>query len=187
MSLRRAAAEHGEHGGRVDAGRERVRELGDVDLLVAEVALHEVVVGDDDALDERVVHRVLLGRHVVGHRALRARRASRRRRSSAVSVSRSTTPRKSRLLADGQLERRDAGAELVLQLLERALERRPLAVELVHEDRCAGGRARSAMLPRDLGLHLDALDRGDDEHREVGGLDRGGDVADEVGVARACR
>ena len=39
------------------------------------------------------------------------------------------------------------------------------------------------MLPRDLGLHLDALDRGDDEQREVGGLQRGGDVADEVGVA----
>ena len=35
-------------------------ELGGVDLLVAEVALHEVVVADDDALDERVVHRVLL-------------------------------------------------------------------------------------------------------------------------------
>ena len=38
-------------------------------------------------------------------------------------------------------------------------------------------------LPRDLGLHLDAFDRGDDEQREVGGLQRGGDVADEVGVA----
>ena len=39
-------------------------------------------------------------------------------------------------------------------------------------------------LPRDLGLHLDALDRGHDEQREVGGLERGADVADEVGVAR---
>ena len=30
-----------------------------VDRLVGEVALHEIVVGDDDAFDQRVVHRVL--------------------------------------------------------------------------------------------------------------------------------
>ena len=70
----------------------------------------------------------------------------------------------------------------VLELVERAGERRPLAVELVHED-----RAREPELlghaPHDLGLHLDAFDRGDHEHREVGGTQRGGDVAHEVGVA----
>ena len=36
----------------------------------------------------------------------------------------------------------------------------------------------------DLGLDLDPLDRRDHEDREVGGTQRGGDVADEVGVAR---
>ena len=90
------------------------------------------------------------------------------------------------LVADGELQRRDAGAELVLELVERARERRALAVELVDED-----RARQPELvghaPHDLGLHLDALDRRHHEHREVGGPQRGGDVADEVGVARACR
>ena len=87
------------------------------------------------------------------------------------------------LFADRELQRRDAGAELLLELVERALERRALAVELVDEDR-ARDAALLGELPRDLGLHLDAFDRGHDEQREVGGLERGGDVADEVGVAR---
>ena len=66
--------------GNTDAARdtvgERVRELVDLDLLVAEVALHEVVVGDDDAFDERVVDRVLLGLHLGGDRALGALRVA---------------------------------------------------------------------------------------------------------------
>ena len=93
------------------------------------------------------------------------------------------TPRKSASVADRELERRDARAEPVLQLLERPLERRPLPVELVHEDR-AGDPTFLGEPPRDLGLHLDALDRRDDEHREVGDPQCRGDVADEVGVAR---
>ena len=47
------------------------------------------------------------------------------------------------LLADRELERRDTRTEAVLQLLERAVERRPLAVELVDED-----DAGDAALPR---------------------------------------
>ena len=70
------------------------------------------------------------------------------------------------LLADRELERRDPGAERGLELVERAIERRPLTVELVDED-----RPRHAELlrhaPRGQGLDLDALDRRDDEHREV--------------------
>ena len=96
------------------------------------------------------------------------------------------TPRNVGLLADRELERRDAGAELLLQLVERAVERRALAVELVDEDH-ARDAALLGHLPRDLGLHLDALDRGDDAHDEVDRAQRRGDVADEVGVARACR
>ena len=103
-----------------------------------------------------------------------------------MSLSSSTTPGERGLLADRELQRRDARAEQLLQLVERALERRALAVELVDEDR-ARDAALLGELPRDLGLHLDAFDRGHDEQREVGGLERGGDVADEVGVARARR
>ena len=84
--------------------------------------------------------------------------------------------------ADRELERRDAGPELLVELIERARERRALTVELVHEE-----RPREPELfghpPDDLGLHLDALDRGHHEDREVGGAERGGDVADEVGVS----
>ena len=39
---------------------QRVDELLHVDRLVGEVALHEVVVGDHDPLDDRVVDRVLV-------------------------------------------------------------------------------------------------------------------------------
>ena len=46
-------------------------------------------------------------------------------------------------LADREVQRRDAGAEALLELVERARERRALAVELVDED-----RARDAALPR---------------------------------------
>ena len=166
---------------RRDARGERLGELVDVDLLVAEVALHEVVVADDDAFDERVVHRVLLGLHLVGHRAFGALRRAAGVRDRDV-VQQVDDTRERRLLADRELQRRDAGAELRLQLVERARERRALAVELVDEDR-AREAALLGELPRDLGLHLDAFDRGHDEQREVGGLDRGGDVADEVGVA----
>ncbi len=70
-------------------------------------------------------------------------------------------------LADRQLQRRDARAEQLLQLVERPIERRPLTIELVDED----GAGESELLghpPRDLRLHLDALDRRHHEHREVG-------------------
>ena len=80
MSFVALAAQHREDARLGDALRERPLELGDRDLLVVEVPLHEIVVGDDDALDERVVHAVLLGGHVVGHRAgdAPARRSRRR-------------------------------------------------------------------------------------------------------------
>ena len=56
------------------------RELGDLDLLVAEVALHQVVVADDDAFDERVVDLVLFGLHLGRDRAFGARAVHRRSR-----------------------------------------------------------------------------------------------------------
>ena len=68
--LCRAAAQYGEHRAGRDADGERARELAGGDGLVGEVALHEVVVGDDDALDERIVHGVLLGLHLRRDRAV---------------------------------------------------------------------------------------------------------------------
>ena len=74
----------------------------------------------------------------------------------------------------------------VPELVERALEVGPLPVELVDEDH-AGQAELGGHPPDRLGLHLDALDRADHEHGQVGDPERGVDVADEVGVARACR
>ena len=86
-------------------------------------------------------------------------------------------------LADRELERRHARPELLLELVERARERRPFPVELVDEERPREPEiARHP--PHDLGLHLDALDRRHHEDGQVGGAERGGDVGDEVGVAR---
>ncbi len=153
----------------------------DLDLLVAEVALHQVVVADDDAFDERVVHRVLFGFHLGGNLAFGSRRRAARVRDREV-VQQFDHARERCFLADRELQRRDTRTELLLQRVERALERRAFAVELVDEDR-ARDVALLGELPRDLGLHLDALDRRDDEQRQVGRLQRGDDVADEVGVA----
>ena len=85
--------------------------------------------------------------------------------------------------ADRQLERGHLRAERGHQLGQRLLERRPLAIELVHEDRSRkAGLHRE--LPRGLGLHLDAVDGADHEDDSVDRPDRRSQVADEVGVAR---
>ena len=119
-----------------------VRELLRVDRLVGEVALHEVVVGDDDPFDERVVHRVLDVRELVGHRTLRpfGRRPVVDHRGVGQQVDDAAEVA---LLADRELEWRDSRPEAVLELFERAVERRALAVELVDED-----DAGDAALPR---------------------------------------
>ena len=60
------SAHDGEDAGVVDADGERVLELFDAGHVAVEVALEQGVVGDDDALDEVVVHLVLLRFHLVG-------------------------------------------------------------------------------------------------------------------------
>ena len=85
------------------------------------------------------------------------------------------------LLADGQLEGRHAGAELLAQIVERALEGRSLAVELVEVDHPRGADL-GGQAPRRLGLHFDAFDGAHDEDGQVGYPQRGVQVADEVGV-----
>ena len=156
------------------------RELTRRDGLVGEVALHQVVVADHDPLDERVVDRVLLHLHLGWDGALGRGAVD---VVHCVVVEELDDAVEVGFVADRQLERCHAGAELLLELVEGAGERRALAVELVDED---GARQPEVVghAPRDLGLHLDALDRGHHEHREVGGPQRGGDVTHEVGVAR---
>ena len=115
--------------------------------LALEVALEQLVVGHDDALDEVVVHLVLERLHVVGDRlgvgdaALVEVGGVGEQVGDAVEV---------RLRADRQLERRHARAEPVAELVERALEARPLAVELVDEDHPR--HAEPAGLPPDASV-----------------------------------
>ena len=127
------------------------------------------------------MHRVLLGFHRVGHGTFAAARRTSRVGDCDV-VQQLDDARQVGLFTDRQLQGGHAGAELGLEVVDRALVRRPLAVELVHEDR-PGNAALLGEPPRDLRLHLDTLDGGDDEQREVGGLQRGDDVAHEIGVA----
>ena len=100
------------------------------DLVAAEVALEQLVVGDDDALDEVVVDLVLEVGELVGHLAVRRRAAVVEERRVGQEVGDAA---ERGLLADRQLERRDAGAEPVAELVERALEVGALPVELVDE------------------------------------------------------
>ena len=60
------AAQDREDAGRGDAAGQALLELGVVEGLPVEVALHEVVVAHHDALDELLVHGVLLVDQVVG-------------------------------------------------------------------------------------------------------------------------
>ena len=180
--LRRAPTQHGEHARFGDALCERLLELGHRELLVVEVALHERVVGDDDALHERVVDLVLLRGHVLwdGAACSCARRAVVGDGFVGDEVDHAA---ERRLFSDRELERRNAGAEPLLELVEGAGERGPLAVELVHED----GASDPELLgqrPRGLGLDLDALHRRHHEHRKVGRAQCRGHIADEVGVPR---
>ena len=175
------AADDREHRGLGHAFGEGVLELLGLDLLALEISLHQRVVGDDDALDQVVVHLVFEVGHVVGDLALGGLAAAAFVEEGGV-AEQIGDAMEGRLLADGQLERRHADAEFLAQLVERALERRPLAVELVEVDH-AGHAELGRYPPRRLGLHLDALHGADDEHRQVGDAQGGVEVADEVGVA----
>jgi hypothetical protein len=88
-----------------------------------------------------------------------------------------------RLLADRQLGRVGMGTEHLAYLRERAVERRPLAVELVdeHESRDVHRRREP---PQRAVLRLYAGDAVDHEHREVRSCECQHRLAAEVGVSR---
>ncbi len=89
----------------------------DRDGLVGEVALHQVVVAHHDALDERVVDGVLLHLHLGRDRTLGGSAVD---VVDGVVVEQLDHPVEVGFLTDGELQRRDAGAELVLELVEGA-------------------------------------------------------------------
>jgi hypothetical protein len=174
------AAEHGYDGAGLEPQGEGVLQLLDGGLLALEVPLEEGIVGHHDALDHLVVDLVLevleLGGDLLGV-------------GGAVLVDLGGVgedvghaPERG-LRPDGQLQRRDVGAEALADLLEGALEAGPLPVELVHEDQ-VGHAELLGQAPDGLGLDLDAVDRAHHEQRQVGGLQRGEDLRGEVGVAR---
>ena len=163
-----------------DANRERVLELRRRRHIAFEEAFEHFVVGHDDAFDEVVVHLVLERRELVGDLALGVRAPLVEKALVGEQIGDAA---EARLFADRELERRNAGAELRPELVEGALEVGTLPVELVDEDHAGQVQLRGDP-PDRLGLHLDAIDRADHEHRKVGHPQRGMDVADEVGVAR---
>ena len=154
-------------------------ELLDAGDVALEVALEQVVVGDHDALDQVVVD-LCSSASMSSGMSLGAGAAA-LVDVGGVGEQVGDAP-EARLLADRQLEGGDAGAEPIPQLVEGAVEAGPLPVELVDEHH-AGHAQLGGQLPHDLGLDLDALDRAHHEHRQVGDPQRGGHVADEVGVA----
>jgi hypothetical protein len=167
------------------AGSHRLLQVGDQvgggDLLAAEVAVHQgLVLGLlDDRLDQLLAQAggglLQVGGDVAlgALAALVGERAARQQPDQAAEVV---------LLADRQVQRRAALAEGALDAVQGAGERRPVAVELVDEE-----RPRQAELlghgPHDLGLGLHPLHGADHEQHRVGGRQGGPHVADEVGVA----
>src|ERR1019366_4696460 len=174
------SADHREHARGGDAVGQGVFQFLGGGHVTFEIALHHLVVGHDDPLDERLAHTVLDLGHVIGNRpggglwpSVHDRRVCEEIRD-ALEVS---------LATYGQLDWGDARAEPVSELIKGPFEIGPLPVELVHEH-----ESRDAKLGRQppglLGLYFDALDGAHDEHSEVGDRETRLDLGYEVGIAR---
>ena len=146
--------------------------------LTFQVPLHHGVVSHDDALDQGLTDAMLEFRDLLGDRAGRGLACAVEDRRVGQEVSDSV---KGCLVADGQLQRGNAGAEALPELIQGPLEVGPLAVELVdeHEPRDAElGRQPPGL----LGLDLYALDGTDHQHGQVGNRQAGLDLGYEIGV-----
>ena len=172
------SADHGEDAGVLDALQQRALELLERGDLALQVLLQQSVVADDDALDQVVVHLVLLLLHLggdlrrVGHTAVVEVGGVGEQIRDATKLG---------LRADRQLQRRDASAEPFTQLVESSFEAGSLPVELVDEDHPRHAEP-GGQPPDRLGLHLHSIDRAHHEHGQVDDLQRRGDVAQEVGI-----
>ncbi len=146
-----------------------------------QVALHQLVVGDDDALYQRLADAML----EVGHlRRDRAGAGPPLLVGDGAVAQEVGHPPEGALLSDGELEGGDARSEELLQLGEGALVVGPLPVELVDEDQ-AGKVAGLGEAPGCLRLHLDSFDGRDHHDGEVGDREGSLDLVDEVGVTGA--
>jgi hypothetical protein len=87
------------------------------------------------------------------------------------------------LLADGELQGSDLGAERLHQLVQGALERGSLPVHLVDEER-SRELVLHSQLPHHLVLDFHPVHGRDHEQDRVHRPERRADVADEVGVSR---
>ncbi|CAB4879250.1 unannotated protein [freshwater metagenome] len=85
-------------------------------------------------------------------------------------------------LAEGQLQRHDAGSEATAQLLDHTGKVGALFVLFVHEDH-AWQPERCGAAPQQRRLHLDAIDRADHEHRQISHAEGSIDLSHEVGIA----
>ena len=188
-------AQDGEDIARGDAAGQALRQLAVVDRLAAEVALHEAVVADDDALDELFVHLVLLVDQLVGDGALVARRRDgpvdgRVRRRGVVVGGRVAQqvddPVEVGFGPDGQFHRRHPGSEAGADVGQGAIEVRPLAIQLVDDDH-PGQAEPGRGAPGVFGLGLDAVGGADDHDGQVGAGQSASAFRRRSPRSRACR
>ena len=162
----------GEQGG-LESGREVV--LGQ--LFVFEVGQHQLFVGFDDPLDQRVAagrgSGGDIGRGFGGVCAVALVGAAAEHLDCAAEL---------RLRADRQEERLALGAEHALDAFQRVVPAGVFAVQAGDHDG-AGNAAAARHAPDGLGADLHAGGSIDDEDGGVGDGDGGDDFADEVGVA----
>jgi hypothetical protein len=180
--LRRDAAGDGEHLAAGDGVLERVRDLVHAELLAVEVALHQLLVGLDDGVEQPLA---ILGDDVLELGRNRARAVGARRLGAHVRghVQEVDDPGQLVLAADRQVDGDTAVGELRAERLERAEEVGPLAVEHVHEDDPREAEIVGA-LPEPRRPDLDAHHAADGEQRALDHAQRRDRVALEARVAR---
>ena len=184
-----------------DAGRRRTAQDGELDAaehlvgqrplqlvgaghVAGQVPLELLVVAGHDLLDQLVVQAVLLVGDV-GRQRLAVVAAVGLVLEALVGEDVGDAV-EALLLAERQLERDEARPEPLPELRQHAVEVGARLVLLVDEDE-PGDAGGGALAPGRLGADLDAVDGADHDDGQVGDRQRGVDVADEVGVARACR
>ncbi len=189
--LARRATQHGKHAGRCHAAGQALLQLGVVERLALQIALHEVVVAYDDALDELLVDGVLLVDELFRDGALvpggRDRAVDRGTGGGGVVVGGRVVEQvddavEVGLVPDRQLHGGHAGAEARPDLCQGAVEVGPLAVEFVDDD-YPGDPETGRRPPGILGLGLHAVGGAHHDHGQID-IGQGREhLAGEVGVA----
>ena len=154
-----------------------------VEVLAAEVAVHEglVLALGDDPFDERVARLLDVGQLPGVGVALAA--AARRVVVDLLAEQADHAGRGGVGAGHGQVQRQHAGTEDALAFVDERGELRAVVVQLGDHD---GPRHvdRGALVPQHPRGAVDAFDGGQDEQGRVGGAQTGPQVTDEVRVAR---